>query len=290
MKNFNPSSTLKSLLYSLLLIVLSISNLNAQSVGADNNFVSAQTVSSSSTLTIPNFEVPPRINGLLAVWIMYSGTVNISSVTFNGTETLTASYSGGDGGFGGNQKQFIYYLQAPTATTADILITLTSGTEIQAFAATFFNVDPSTPIGTTTTTAPNGISGTANYSTTISTSANNMLLDIVKGINTITLIPGTGQTSGGLLSNGKAGSYKVATGSSETIAWSSASDNIWRHNIVELNYDGTGSLAIIPTMGEWTLIIFGLIVLSLGVVYVMRWEQFHSRNFRKDLQISKKLF
>jgi len=34
----------------------------------------------------------------------------------------------------------------------------------------------------------------------------------------------------------------------------------------------TGAAPIIPTMGEWSLMIFGLIVLSLGIVYVMRWK------------------
>lgn len=33
-----------------------------------------------------------------------------------------------------------------------------------------------------------------------------------------------------------------------------------------------GSLQVIPTMGEWALIIFALIMLSISTVYVMRWK------------------
>lgn len=42
----------------------------------------------------------------------------------------------------------------------------------------------------------------------------------------------------------------------------------------------------IPTMGEWTLILFGLIVLSFGVVYVMRWKQFQLRNLKANMEVS----
>lgn len=42
----------------------------------------------------------------------------------------------------------------------------------------------------------------------------------------------------------------------------------------------SSSIAVlIPTLGEWALIIFGLIVLSLGAVYVMRWNKIQSPNF-----------
>lgn len=34
-----------------------------------------------------------------------------------------------------------------------------------------------------------------------------------------------------------------------------------------------GSLPTIPTMGEWALIIFGLIIASFGVITVMRWQR-----------------
>lgn len=34
----------------------------------------------------------------------------------------------------------------------------------------------------------------------------------------------------------------------------------------------TGAYYAIPTMGEWSLIIFGLIILSLGVMYVLNWK------------------
>lgn len=35
----------------------------------------------------------------------------------------------------------------------------------------------------------------------------------------------------------------------------------------------------VPTMGEWALIIFGLIVLSFGAVYVMRWSLINQKQF-----------
>lgn len=43
------------------------------------------------------------------------------------------------------------------------------------------------------------------------------------------------------------------------------------------NSDGSATICYvglppIPTMGEWALIIFGLIVLSFGIVYVMKWK------------------
>lgn len=37
--------------------------------------------------------------------------------------------------------------------------------------------------------------------------------------------------------------------------------------------DGTPAILLIPTMGEWALIIFALIMLSISTVYVMRWNK-----------------
>lgn len=59
------------------------------------------------------------------------------------------------------------------------------------------------------------------------------------------------------------------------------------NNTGTFNTSGCNAVQI-PTMGEWSLIIFGLIVLSIGMVYVMRWKQLQARRVSLNLYLQNK--
>lgn len=86
----------------------------------------------------------------------------------------------------------------------------------------------------------------------------------------------------------------TATGSiSGTPSGTTANNNIaLQYNgngVFEVTNAGDGGLggAAIPTMGEWSLIIFALIMLSISIVYVMRWKgNFVNETGNISIQIS----
>ena len=103
-------------------------------------------------------------------------TDSITSVVFNASETMTqAAATGVNGKFAA-----IYYLVNPTATTANIVITIDAGpnTGITATAINYDGVNTATPIGDTTTATSDASVTTATLNVT-STSVNNLILDLV---------------------------------------------------------------------------------------------------------------
>jgi len=82
-------------------------------------------------------------------------------------------------------------------------------------------------------------------------------------------------TSGSKIFNNNSGATLCIENSNVTTPIGSVTfNNNGTHNTSACTTSGTVSCPpTIPTMGEWSLIILGLIILSIGLVYVMRWKK-----------------
>lgn len=259
----------------LLLVVLSTYDVSAQVI-ADDNSVDIGTVSTFSggntTNTISNFTLPAGGDRLLLV-TAHQKFSYVDGITFDG-QALTMAVFGEYVQFGNIHATEIWYLSLGTGPDiiGDIVISYTdpgaAGT-MRAGAHTYQNVDQSTPIGST------GIGGggaVANSTVTLSTSANNMGVDaIISSSSNLTV--GAGQTVNYQIGGG-ASSYELSTGSSLLLQYSASSAVILKSAAVELVQctSCTPLAAAIPTMGEWALLIFALILLSISTIFVMRWQ------------------
>lgn len=99
--------------------------------------------SSVSSLTLSNVVVGGSDRILDVVVALGTNTVSVSSVAFNTSESLTLLR------FrqitGGVQRLEVWGLTAPTATTADVVITLSGSTNVTATAQPRTGVDQTTP-------------------------------------------------------------------------------------------------------------------------------------------------
>lgn len=137
------------------------------------NVATKQTTSSTPTFT--SFVVGSGSNRILLVGIaLNSATATITSVVFNGSETLTAVPNTAHRG---NTSQYTewYYRLAPSVTTADIVVTLSASADVQMVACTCTGVDQVT-----------GVSGGvgneylfANASSDVTSAVGDLVMDLV---------------------------------------------------------------------------------------------------------------
>lgn len=150
------------------------------------------TVNSTGELTV-NSVAPSGANRLLLVGIAWSdATATVSTVVFNGGESLTRL----GGTANSSSHADIWYLVAPSAASGSVVITMANVAEIGGLCAGanwFTGVDQGTPLGTLST-----LNGSVNPdpqpSLDISSAVDDLVFDTL-GTDDSSVTIGAGQTS-----------------------------------------------------------------------------------------------
>jgi hypothetical protein len=183
----------------------------------------------SDPLTL-NIQVSAGANRVLVVGVAYkdNNVLTPSSVVFNTTENFLVEHAGVDGG---DAQCILYYLAAPTETTADVVITIGSDERVVGFVAYFTGVDQSSPFTAATAQAD----GTdAAPTVDVSSAANEMCIDIMcqvsAGPDSIDSNSGTlicsGDASGGGTDTRGGGQYQVGQ-ATRSMTYGMSSDDHW---------------------------------------------------------------
>jgi hypothetical protein len=161
----------------------------------DNDAENSGTV--TTAVTVAGFAVGSNSDRYLIVavgaWDATAGDAVVSGVTFNGSSTgwgLIQSEQG-PSSVGSNNRITLWGLKNPTATTADVVVTM-AGTcaEVGVHVLSVYNVDQTTPLGT-----PATAEGDADTVATVDVSAatDDLVYDAVFG----NVNPAAGSTAGG---------------------------------------------------------------------------------------------
>ena len=144
---------------------------------------------------------------------------NILSVTFNGTSLTNVA----NVATGGSLYGSLWALVAPAATTANIVVTFVAAEPFTcAAAASFTNVNQTTPFGTPSTVSTT----TAPVTNSISSLSTDLLFDVVSHGSTVAVTNGPSQTlvsQGTRFDNRVSMSTAAGTGSSVDMRWSYSS-------------------------------------------------------------------
>lgn len=170
--------------------------------GSTVTFVRATEGSANSDTLTLNIQVSSGTNRVLVVGLAFENKdpVTPTSVVFNTSENFTAELIAADGGYA---QCALYYLVAPTETTADVVVTLPASDVVCGYVAYFTGVNQSEPF-TAATTENSG--GDANPTVDVSSASDEIVVDIMSqvsaGPDTISSNSGTkildqAQTQGG---------------------------------------------------------------------------------------------
>lgn len=104
------------------------------------------------TVLTLNIEVSAGTDRVLVVGLAYrDASVQVpTSILFNTNEAFDVELSAADGG---DAQCFLYYLAAPTETTADVVITIPDSARMVGYAAYFTGVDQTNPFTAATAEA-----------------------------------------------------------------------------------------------------------------------------------------
>ena len=202
--------------FSLFLLLTSTQGFAVITVTYDNKSSSSNTSVSSLTWSHTTGTGSDRI---LIVGVAVQG-VNINSVTYNGTNlTRLATKTN-------TVKVEMWYLVAPTNGAHNVVVTLSGNCGLSGVtggAQSFYNVDPTTPFGTTGTASGNRSTASA----TVSSAVNEIVVDAV-ATSFFGLTIGGGQTLGFNQAPFISGAGSRATGAaSVTMDWSIALSDDW---------------------------------------------------------------
>jgi hypothetical protein len=209
------------------------------SSGNNNNACSASTTSCTWSYSVPATNSTTHI--LLVAVSAGKGstggtsTTGMPTVTYAGTSMtrITGGSSNCDIVTGGSYKQIcLFYLLNPTTGANNVVATVSpNGTSWQLGAATFYNVDQTTPLGNSNFS----IGTTSPASSTINTSSNQLVVDAV-GVNAQTPTNNASQTNLYTDTNFPitGASYKAAGASSTTMQWTFTNTE-WGDIAVALN-------------------------------------------------------
>ncbi|HVU59976.1 MAG TPA: hypothetical protein VHC98_04020 [Candidatus Saccharimonadales bacterium] len=188
--------------------------------GASATFSWSQTVSNNA-------------NRLL---IVYAGTefgTSVSTVTYGGTPLTHLIDNGSD------PYTTIWYMVNPPVGTATVAVTMSTNVIAAGGSASFYNVNQTTPFGTSNFT--NGTSTTISGSIS-TTSTHQLVVDAVGAYNQ-PVTPAAGQTVNTNVSAGdgiqSASSRAAATGGTVTMTWTSSSFK-WGHVLATINPVSSG--------------------------------------------------
>jgi cellulose synthase/poly-beta-1,6-N-acetylglucosamine synthase-like glycosyltransferase len=179
-------------------------------------------------------------NTLLIVGVaLQNETDSVSTVTFNGTTSLSKVPNAQISCSASCRSELWYAVNPPASTTANIVVSITgSATSIVGGAVTLYNVDQTTPLGTAVTNADTGSTATS-FSITVPTAANQLVIESVAGggAGSLGWVPNSSQTSiwSNNTNNDGAGSFFQASSNSTTLAWKDASSDNWADAAVPVN-------------------------------------------------------
>ena len=195
-----------------------------------DNVSSALTAASSTTLTFAH-TIGIGSNGILLVEVAIKGANPVTSVTYGGTAlTLVGSLNDP-----ANQvRSELWYLKAPTAGTANIVVTLPSVKMFVAGGTSFFGVDQTTPLGTAATANGSGGSPTV----TVASSAGELVIDA----------PAVHAASSATVGAGQTQLWGQRTGTAGGDVWGGSSSEAGAASVV-MSWTTSGSGA-----GEWATI------------------------------------
>ncbi len=138
---------------------------------------------------------------------LYNSGTTITGVTFNGVAMTL--FTGTDGNIAdGSGKRAAFYLINPAATTANIVVTLSLGTNIALAVATFENVNQSVPFGALTIDASDAL---ATATITPASNVGDLVVAMSAYYDNSTGTPGSDGVGQSLAAAGEAGSPNMAS-------------------------------------------------------------------------------
>tara|TARA_R110000772_G_C13310276_1_gene440144 strand:- start:4658 stop:5335 length:678 start_codon:yes stop_codon:yes gene_type:complete len=189
---------------------------------------STATAGGASTTTIASFVVSGT-DPVLVVKVATKGSgITVSSVVFNTTETFDAV--GTD--INGDARASMYVLPNPTATTADVVITLSGAARHVSACSLYTGVDDATPIRAAATTTANGTDAapTVNVTSISGEMVVDSMAQVSAGPDTATAgntERSNAQATGGGTDTVGASQELAGTGGADTMDWSMSSTDNW---------------------------------------------------------------
>ncbi len=219
--------------------------------------------------TIPSFTVPAGMDRLLVISVCAIPNGPIT-VEFNGiSATFAVTNTSGAPGIAS-----IYYIPLGTGAAITANVNLTGGSDIILGAASFENVDQANPLGNTNEAE---FTSTDNPSLIVSTTPGNLVYDKIFSEFDEDPSPDASQTPVFFNTDNSSdagSSFKIATGASTTMSQTLAQvTNSWAYSVAEFNAASTTQPAAIPTMSEWGLFLFGLIIFTVAVVSLYNYKK-----------------
>ncbi len=168
-------------------------------------------------------------NPVLVVKVSTRGAgVTVTGITWNTTEDLTQENTD----INNDSRADLWYLAAPTATTADIVVTFSSGNRYVVAASLYTGADGTTPVRTAASASANGNS--AAPSVAITAQLGDMIVDAVGQISNHPNIATAAHTErhngasiGGGTDNRGASQELTADGTEQTMSWAMDDSDSW---------------------------------------------------------------
>lgn len=244
-------------LRTLVVILFLVSPVSLAQVQLDHVTTGQNDTEPANTVTLSSFTVTNHSNRLLLVCTTLRGNalgVTATSVTFNGTGLTLIARTGGSGL---NLDAALWYMLAPTVTSADIVVTETSGGDeprwMAATAYDLWNVDQGTPLddgdggsnidesATVASLSMAGLTSTTAHAALVDCMANtdnagmSMTAETgrVSRANTVTS-PGNFNDS-----HGSSTIMDKAVAGSPTFQWTSGSNSVWSTAGAAIRSNGT---------------------------------------------------
>ena len=194
------------------------------------------TAANADTTTVSNVVVPSGNPGLIAV-ISIKGTATVTSVVYNGSETFTQEITD----INGNARVVILYLEDPTVTTADVVVTLSGNSRHVSTIGVYTGVDPTILVRTAESVSANGTD--ASPTVDVTTDADDI---VVSGLSQVSAGPdsatadhderSTVAATGGGTDTRSGLQDVISTGGTDTMGWSMGGSDNW----------ATAAVALIP--------------------------------------------
>lgn len=177
---------------------------------------------------------------------------SVTSVTYNGSAiNAVVGSSVGAGAAGTTHRQVaMYYLVAPTVGTASLVVTVSGNNQGTVRVRNMVDVDQSTPLrsqgGGNFAASASGASSTSD-TLSVTSVAGDLVLDLIAVSTTGTIGAGQTRAGYGTQPTNQYASTKVATGTSESMAWTYSSGT-FGHCAISI----VGSTATQPAKADYT--------------------------------------
>lgn len=217
------------------------------------------------------FSVPAGTNRLIAISICNFGTVtNISYNGINATLGVTETVSG-------SALSSIFYIPLGSGGLINSTITVTGGANIIMGAGSFQNIDQTSPLGNTSSTSSDITGNILNPSLNLTSATGNLVFDRIFSPASSNPTPDASQTLVFSADNGVSdgvSSFKIATSGTTNMNQTFVGANAYSYSALEFIAAPLPIVATapIPTMSQWGLLIFGLLIMNLSVFFVQRRE------------------